>query len=311
MRALVVVNPRATATTSRERDVLTHAVASEATVEIEHTLNRGHASALACRAMRDGVDLVIAMGGDGTINEVVNGLLTDGVHEKVPALGVVPSGSTNVFARALGLPNDAVEATGVLLDALRSDRRRRVSLGRLQADDDEDRWFVFAAGIGFDAAIIARVERLRQKGHESNEILYARAALREFLATDRRHPALRLSLPDGRGLDAVHYAIVANTDPWTFVRTRALHPTPEASFDSDLDIYTRTSMGLPATGLSFLRIARQNSRAGGWGAGVLHDVEDFRLDASRPTPVQVDGDLLGERRSIRFLSVRQALTVLV
>src|SRR3954452_5445373 len=120
MRALVVVNPRATAMSPRERDVLAHALGSETDLEVAETANRGHAAALACRAMRNGTDVVVAFGGDGTINEVVNGLLTDGVHDRVPTLGVVPAGSTNVFARALGLPNDPIESTGVLLEALRT-----------------------------------------------------------------------------------------------------------------------------------------------------------------------------------------------
>ena len=216
VRALVIVNPRATATTARERDVLARAVGSETDLTIEHTNNRGHASALACRAMRDGVDVVIAMGGDGTVNEVVNGLLTDGVHDQVPTLGVVPAGSTNVFARALGLPNDAIESTALLLDALREGRQRTISLGRLDIGDDigddtgddtgEERWFVFAAGVGFDAGIIARVEKHRGRGRRSSDILYARAGvprvLRNRSATpgpaartcrrhDRRRPALR------------------------------------------------------------------------------------------------------------------------
>src|SRR5439155_8148264 len=118
VRALVVVNPRATAMSPRELDVLAHALGSETTLEVEETGNRGHAAALACRAMRNGTDVVVALGGDGTVNEVVNGLLTDGIHPAVPALGIVPGGSTNVFARALGLPNDPVEATSLLLDAM-------------------------------------------------------------------------------------------------------------------------------------------------------------------------------------------------
>ncbi len=311
MRALVVVNPRATATTSRERDVLARAVGSEADLTIEHTNNRGHAAALACRAMRDGVDVVIAMGGDGTVNEVVNGLLTDGVHDQVPTLGVVPAGSTNVFARALGLPNDAIESTAMLLDALREGRQRSISLGRLDTGDGEERWFVFAAGVGFDAGIIARVEKHRARGRRSTDVLYARSTVREYLATDRRHPALHLELPDATIVDGLHYAIVANTDPWTFFGERPLRPTPEASFDTGLDVYARTSMALPAAALGFARMTRKHPRAGGFGAVVHHDLQGFTLRADRPTLVEVDGDLLGPHESLRFLSVRQALRVLV
>jgi len=141
MRALVVVNPRATAMSPRERDVLAHALGSETDLEVVETENRGHAAALACRAMRNGTDVVVALGGDGTVNEVINGLLTDGVHDGVPALGVVPAGSTNVFVRALGLPNDPIEATGALLEGLRSDTYRSVSMGMA-----DDRYFCFAAG---------------------------------------------------------------------------------------------------------------------------------------------------------------------
>ena len=113
--------------------------------------------------MRNGTDVVVAFGGDGTVNEVVNGLLTDGLHDRVPALGVVPAGSTNVFARALGLPQTPIEATGVVLEALRTGRRRPVSLGAVTLGGDE-RWFIFAAGMGFDAAIVAGVEKWRNKG---------------------------------------------------------------------------------------------------------------------------------------------------
>jgi hypothetical protein len=147
---------------ARERDVLAHAVGGADELQIEEPANRGHAAALACRAMRSNVDVVVALGGDGTVNEIVNGLLTDGVHDGVPALGIVPAGSTNVFARALGLPNDPIEATGVLLEALRAGRRRRErraarrTLVRLRRGRGLPR-----------AAVIAGVERLRQKGRKS------------------------------------------------------------------------------------------------------------------------------------------------
>lgn len=133
MRALLVVNARATAIDERVRDVLAHALASEARLEVRETKARGHATELARSAVEDGLDVVVALGGDGTVNEVVNGLLADGPRPGLPALAVVPAGSTNVFARALGLPDGPVEATSTLLAALRGERRRSIGLGR--ADD--------------------------------------------------------------------------------------------------------------------------------------------------------------------------------
>ena len=115
MQALLVVNPKATATTARTRDVLAHALASEIRLEVVETKARNHATELAKRAVEDGLDLVVALGGDGTVNEVVNGLLSTGPRPGLPALAVVPGGSTNVFARALGQAGTAVEATSDLL----------------------------------------------------------------------------------------------------------------------------------------------------------------------------------------------------
>jgi len=304
---LVVVNPRATAMSERQRDVLAHALGSSSELQIERTANRGHAAALACRAMRDRVDVVIALGGDGTVNEVANGLLTDGVHDAVPALAVVPAGSTNVFARALGLPNDPIEATGVLLDALRHGRRRPISLGRL-----EDRWFTFTAGIGFDAAIVAAVEKRRARGKRSTHALYARVGVREFLRWDRRHPMLHLDLPDGSTVDRLFYAVVANCDPWTFLGNRPLRPTPQASFDTGLDLYARRRMGTVSAVYGFGRMTRKKPKStGGWGVLLEHDLPGFVLRADEPMPVQVDGDLLEPREKMQFWSVPRALTVVI
>ena len=306
MRVLVVVNPRATATSERQRDVLAHALGSSADLEVEQTANRGHAAALACRAMRDGVDVVVALGGDGTVNEVVNGLLTDGVHRHVPALGVVPAGSTNVFARALGLPNDPIEATGVLLDALRHGRRRPISLGRI-----EDRWFTFAAGVGFNATVVAAVEKRRRRGTRSTHGLYARVTVREFFASDRRHPKLHVELPDGTVIDRLFYAIVANCDPWTFVGNRPLRPTPQASFDTGLDLYARSRMGVLSVVYSAAQMARKNPHSGGWGVLLEHDLPGFVVRSDEPILVQVDGDLLEPREKMQFWSVPNAVSLVI
>ncbi|MGX7679333.1 diacylglycerol/lipid kinase family protein [Jatrophihabitans sp. DSM 45814] len=306
MRVLVVSNPRATSTTPRQRDVVVHALAANAKLEVDETANRGHAAALACRAMRDGVDVVVALGGDGTVNEVVNGLLTDGVHDRVPALGVIPGGSTNVFARALGLPNDPIEAAGALINAIDGQRRRSISLGRA-----DDRWFVFAAGLGLDAAVVSDVEAHRRRGRKSTHGLYVRTTIRKFFTEQRHKPALELELPDGEIRPDLYMAIVTNCTPWTFLGNRPLSPTPQASFNEGLDLYVRTRLGLPSVLWGAARIARGTTRRKEFGARMEHDLAEFTLRASRPLPFQVDGDALGERQEVHFTGIRDALRVLV
>ena len=304
MRALVVVNPRATAMSPRELDVLAHALGSEATLDVVEIENRGHAAALACRAMRNGTDIVVALGGDGTVNEVINGLLTDGAHPGVPALGVVPAGSTNVFVRALGIPNDPIEATGALLEGLRNGARRSVSMGVA-----DDRYFCFAAGLGFDAQIVHGVERKRRQGKRSTHVLYARVGVREFFTADRRHPKLRVELPDGTHLTDVYFAIVANADPWTYVGNRPLHPTPEVRFDAGLDVYARRRMGVAGMLFSMARLSGARPRIGKRGAHVVHDLDRLTLVADEPLPFQVDGDALDLRDKVTFRSVPDAIQV--
>jgi diacylglycerol kinase family enzyme len=299
-----VVNPRATAMSPRERDVLAHALGSEADLDVVETENRGHAAALACRAMRNGTDVVVALGGDGTVNEVINGLLTDGVHDGVPALGMVPAGSTNVVVRALGIPNDPIEATGALLEGLRTGVRRSVSMGVA-----DDRYFCFAAGLGFDAQIVHGVERKRRQGKRSTHTLYTRVGVREFFATDRRHPKLRVELPDGTQFTDIYFAIVANADPWTYVGNRPLHPTPEVTLDSGLAVYARRRMGTAGMLLSMARLSGDRPRIGKRGAYVVHDLDAVTLVADEPLPFQVDGDALDFREKVTFRSVPDAIRV--
>src|SRR5688500_12096620 len=133
MRALVVVNPAATSTTPGMRDVLAGALAGELKLDVVETAHRGHARELGAQAASDGMDVVISVGGDGTVNEVVNGLLENGPAPHLPMLGVIPGGSTNVFSRALGRSRDPVEATAEILTSLRAGRTRLVSLGTARA----------------------------------------------------------------------------------------------------------------------------------------------------------------------------------
>jgi diacylglycerol kinase family enzyme len=306
VRALLVVNPNATTTTARTRDVLVRALRSEVEVEVVETRRRGHAADLAYDAVQTSADLVVALGGDGTVNEVVNGILRNGPAPGLPMLAVVPGGSTNVFARALGLPRDPVEATGTILERIREDEYRTIGLGRA-----DDRWFTFCAGLGLDAEVVRRVESHRDNGHVSTRALYIRATVAQyFTGTDRSEPHLTLHHPGGAIVSGLAMAIVQNTAPWTYWGEREVHPSPEASFDRGLDLFALRALHLPST----LRAARQllAKRAAPRGRRVyrLGDQADFTLVADQPVAFQLDGDYLGERREVEFHSEPEALRVI-
>jgi diacylglycerol kinase family enzyme len=320
MRALLVVNPAATTTSARTRDVLIHALASDLKLEVAATEYRGHARDLGRRAARsDDIELVVALGGDGTVNEVVNGLLHDGPSPGLPALAVVPGGSTNVFARALGLPNDAVEATGALLDALRTGSERTVGLGMVQgtpgtADEQVPaRWFTFCAGLGFDAAVVGRVERRRAEGKRSTHPLYVRQVVRQFLGEpDRKQGVITLERPGEEPVPGIVVAIVSNTSPWTYLGNRPVNATPKASFDTALDLLGLTRLSSAAVARYGAQLLSSSGR-GPHGKHVvaLHDTPEFTLRADKPLPFQVDGDHLGLLSNATFTGVGRALRVIV
>ncbi|WAL66788.1 diacylglycerol kinase family protein [Amycolatopsis cynarae] len=302
MRALLVVNPQATSTTPGGRDVLAHALASQVKLEVVETDYRGHAHALARSAAREGIDLVVAHGGDGTVNEVVNGLLTGGPGN-APALGVVPGGSANVFARALGIARDPVEATHQLLGAIEGDRSRRVGLGRA-----DDRWFTFNAGLGWDADVVAAVADRR--GKQTNALLYLRAAVTCYFRPPLGKIPLTVHLP-GEEPVSVRTAFVSNTDPWSYLGHRPVRLNTGTSFDTGLGLFALRKLGLPTV----FRHGRQALRADAVHRSrplVRHDdLPTLSVSAEQPVNFQVDGDLVGLRTRVEFVSVPGALTVLV
>ena len=306
MRALLVVNPKATATTPGTREVLASALASEVKLDVAVTQARGHAVELARQAAVDGLDVVVALGGDGTVNEVVNGLLADGPAPSGPALAVVPGGNANVFARALGLPDTAVEATSVLLDALATDRRRRIGLGRL-----DQHWFTFNAGVGLDAAVVRRVERARSRGATATPGLFVRQGVAEFfLGGQQRAPQLLLER-NGAPPQPLGLALVCNTDPWTYLGPRAVRPCPDASFETGLDLFGLDALRTVPTLRALRQMLVPGLRVGGRHVVQVHDASEIVLTARQPVPVQVDGDDVGDRTRIRLVAVPGALDVVL
>lgn len=226
VRALLIVNPRATSTTQLRREVITHALASQMDLEVVETRYRGHAASLAAAAVAGGHELVLTLGGDGTVNEAVNGLLLEH-NGLVPALAALPGGNANVFTRSLGLPTDPVDATGRVIEALEAGRSRRLGLGRIDPGGRSSRYFTFNAGLGLDAEVVRVIEGLRARGRSVTPRLYLWTALRQFYTvTDRRHPALTLERRGQPPVGHLFFGIVSNTAPWTYLGRPAGQPQP-------------------------------------------------------------------------------------
>lgn len=310
MPALLIVNPRATSLTPSVRDSVITAIAAEADLTVAVTQYRGHAGELARKAMADGFDVVITLGGDGTLNEAINGLLADGVPADpacLPAVAPLPAGSANVFARSLGLPRDLHRATDLVLSALRHDRRRPLTLGHA-----DNRFFTFCAGLGLDAEVVRAVEEQRATGVRATPSRYVRTAVRRFFAADRRNPALTVEVPGGPAVDRVLLGIVSNTAPWTYAGPLPVNPTPRARLTGGLDVLTVRRMDLLSS-LALLAgmVTPGGIRPGHPGTAELHDMSAFTFTADRPVAFQVDGEYIGERTRIEFAAISDAVRLAV
>lgn len=332
MRALLIVNPRATSTTRLRRDVIASALKSAVQLDVEQTRYRGHAALLAASARTAGYGLVLTLGGDGTVNEVVNGILRQGPEltgqapgpaggatrpvgqtptaDQLPALAALPGGLANVFTGALRMPRDPVDAAGQILQALAERRERTIGLGLA-----DDRYFTFNSGLGLDAEVVRAVQGLRAHGRNSSPALYVRAALRQFYQqTDRRRPAITIELPGHRSDGPVFFGIISNTAPWTYLGTREVNASPRASFDTGLDVLALRTLSSLATFTTIGRMLLAKAgqvQSGSRNALTYHDQKLVILRASRPVAFQIDGEYVGEREHVTFRAVPDALRVVV
>lgn len=305
MKVLLLVNPFSSSVTARTRVVIRKALAGDHDVELVETSRRGHATRLAQGAAADGVEVVVCLGGDGTVNETANGLVgTD------TALGVLPGGSTNVFARTIGLPNDPIEAAAVLLEAMDARSIRRVGLGVVNG-----RYYTFHVGVGFDAALVEQVERRSGLKRWAGHPLFMYAGLSTWLRHyDRRRPHFTVTFPDGDRVEDGYFTVAANTNPYTFVGAKPFDIAPDATLDNGLSVVTVRSL----RGDRLLRIMGKALKGDGalakdrW----IHyrpDVDALTIEAidGRPFPYQVDGDHLGEIERLEFRHEPEAMDLLL
>ncbi len=188
MRGLLIVNRHATSMTGTVTDLAVRSLAGLVDLDVQPTRYRGHARELAAAARQD---IVIVLGGDGSVNEVVNGVMGRGYPPgngpaggEPPLIAVIPGGGANVLARALGLPVDAAAAIRQVQEVIAAGRYRTIGLG-LAAD----RYFTFSAGLGMDAEVVREVDRLRGEGRRESASLFLRTMMRRYYrGTDRRRP---------------------------------------------------------------------------------------------------------------------------
>ena len=305
MRGILIVNPQATTTEDNAPDQVTRSLAGLVDLDVEHTRHRGHAHELAAAA--DG-DLVLVIGGDGAVNEAVNGVMARAGSggSRQPLIGVIPSGGGNVLAQALGLPVDTEAAIARVKDAIAAGRYRTVGLGLAG-----DRYFTFSAGLGLDAEVVHEVDQLRAAGRRQSASLFLRAMVRRFYrGTDRRVPALTLER-DGQPTAAdLFMVIVTNSSPWTYLRGRPLLPVPDPDFNSGLDLLAlrRLRPGTMISAVSQMLLIRSRPPRGRHLLSAP-GLEALTIRSVRPIAFQVDGEYLGEIRAVSFRFVPRALRV--
>lgn len=299
MRVLLIVNSSASSVTARARVVIRKALAADHEVRLAETNRRGHATRLAQGAAADGADVVVVLGGDGTLNEAANGL----AHTST-ALGVLPGGSTNVFARTIGMPNDAIEATGVLLDALADGSIAPVGLGSVN-----DRYFLFHVGLGFDASLVEQVERRSSLKRYAGHPLFAWAGITSWLTYyDHRRPRFAIRFDDGTGIEDAVFTVVANTNPYTFVGSRPFDIAPAATLDRPLStVVVRDLRLLRILQLTAAALRGADKLARVKGVEIRNDVTRCSVTGHGPFPYQVDGDFMGQTERLHIRHVPAAL----
>jgi diacylglycerol kinase family enzyme len=310
MRALLVANTFATTTDDAIQVQVVNLLSKSLDVTVMNTSARNDAIEIARTAQQKGFDLVIALGGDGTVNEIANGLLLGGPNPDGPLLAAIPGGNGNVFARNMGLSENPLEATAQILNALALEKYKKIGVGKITTNNIS-RWFLFNAGIGLDAAVIAEMETRRASGKIVSDVAYAALALRELFArTDRSHGSLSLVSDTGEVHRDAHFALIVNLAPWAYLGSKPLNPLPLASHDTALDVYAPTSLSVPAVVRLTRRAIAGKSAEKESNVIALIDQRQVHIQSDRALWIQVDGDIVTQSTELTATHVPNALRVL-
>jgi len=297
-RAVVIVNPNAGSISKANWHGVITKLGERFDVEAHATTGRNVALSIASEAARTGAPVVVAVGGDGVVNEVVNG-----VAGTSACLGIVAGGTMNVFARSLGLPSSPLEAADHLLGPADL-RPRTVTLGRM-----DDRYFTFAAGCGFDAEAAERVERDVPSKRRFGQAFFYWSAFR-VLASAYRHRAPYMTLSGGFGEVGTAMVIASNAGPYAWLAGRRVEVAPGVRLDGGVDVFALRRMRLESLPMYAYRSVVSGDLASSPDAFYAADLDGFEVTASAPFSRHVDGEPVAPSTSARFSVAHKALQVL-
>jgi diacylglycerol kinase family enzyme len=334
VRGILIVNPHATTTASNTPELVIRVLGGLVDLDVRQTRHRGHARELAAES---DADLVLVLGGDGAVNEAVNGIMArspgssgawssgawstgfPGSSESpgspgssgawaaaLPLIGVIPGGGGNVFARALGLPLDTGAAISRIRELIAAESYQTIGLGLAG-----DRYFTFSADLGFDGEVMHEMDQLREAGHRQSTMLYLRTIVRHYYhGTDRRVPALTLERDGQPPAGGLFMTVVTNRSPWTYLGGRALLPVPDPDFNSGLDLLAlrRLRLGTIVSVVGQLLWVRSRPPRGRHLLSVP-GLESLVIRSARPIAFQVDGEYLGDTKAVEFRFVPHAIRV--
>lgn len=299
MRALLVINPMTRSATRAVLGPVTGMLSAELKLDVAVTTAPRHAAELAQRAVDEGYELVVALGGDGTLNEVVQAVARTPVR-----LGILPGGSTNVFARLLGLGRDPVRAAGALLTHLRTGRERVVNLGEANG-----RVFTFCSGWGYDAEVVRMVHGRPRMKRAVRQATFVYCGALAKIAGRADVSGVTVAADDAPPVSGLGNVVCCNADPYTYLGRLPSRMCPSADVEGGLDLTSLTRartidlLRLAATALTTDRVPDLPT------VRTWHDHAAYTLTSPRPLPFHVDGEYVATTTTLHLRTLPDALTV--
>jgi len=294
VKLTLIVNPKASAYTPKKRAAVEEVLSQGHELTVVETLYRNHAIDLAREAAKAGAETVVVLGGDGTVNEGANGLIGTST-----ALAALPGGSTNVFARTIGMEKK-VKAAAAQLPAALAKPPRSIGLGLVNG-----RYFLFHVGMGFDAAVVEKVEQKPDLKRKIGQGIFVYAAFATwFRRFDRKAPHLTVVSEGQTVVDDGYFAICLNSNPYTYLGVRRLQVAPDAALDRPLVLVTLRTIKfgkfMPLVGSTLGSGKKlQTSRHVDYRPNV-NEVTVSAAAGRQGIPWQADGDYLGEAGQLTF-----------